>query len=250
MKNLLFGILLWTIGFVSAQNSQTEFENGNQLYQQEAYTKAITSYLKVVKGGLESSELYFNLGNAYYKTNQMAEAIYYYEKSLQLNAVNQDAIVNLAYANRSIIDSIKEVPKSTFEKFNDSVLSVLSYDNWSKVAVSLSLVAGLLWMVFFFSTQPGIKKLYFTLSVLLTIICFLSLGITVQQYQRTKSNVYAIVFSEEVSIKNEPRKNASEVFVLHEGTKLKVLDEVGEWQKIKISDGQIGWIDKKFIKKL
>lgn len=250
MKNLLFGILLWTIGFVSAQNSQTEFENGNKLYQQEAYTKAITSYLKVLKGGLESSDLYFNLGNAYYKTNQMAEAIYYYEKSLQLNPVNQDAIVNLEYANRSIIDSIKEVPKSTFEKFNDTVLSVLSYDNWSKVAVSLSLLAGLLWMVFFFSTQPGIKKLYFTLSIIITATCFLSLGITFQQYQRTKSNVYAIVFTEEVSIKNEPRKNASEVFVLHEGTKLKVLDEVGDWQKIKISDGQIGWIDKKFIKKL
>lgn len=250
MKNLLFGILVLTISFVSAQDSQNKFETGNQFYQQEEYNKAIAAYNNVLEQGLASSELYFNLGNSYYKSNQMANAIYYFEKSLQLDPANKDAAVNLAYANRSIIDSIKEVPKSAFEKFNDSVLSILSYDNWSKVAVTLSLISGVLWLIFFFSTQPVVKKLYFTVSLFLTVVCFISLGITVQQYQRVGNTVYAIIFSEEISIKNEPKDGASEVFVLHEGTKVKVLDEVGEWQKIKISDGQIGWIDKKYIKKL
>lgn len=250
MKNLIFGILLMTISFVSAQDSQTIFKEGNTQYQSEAYDKAIEAYEQVLGMGNESSELYFNLGNAYYKTNKMADAIYYYEKSLQLDIENKDAKLNLAYANRSIIDSIKEVPKSFFQKFNDNILSVFSYDNWSKVVVGLSLLGGLLWMLFFFSTQPALKKLYFTLSLLLTFSCMVSLAITIQQYQNHKNSEYAIVFSEEVSVISEPIKNASEVFVLHSGTKLKVLEKQGEWQKIKISDGQIGWIDKKVIKKL
>lgn len=250
MKNLIFGILLLTINFVSAQNSQNSFEEGNKEYQSEAYEKAIGAYEQVLQTGMESSELYFNLANAYYKTNKMADAIYYYEKALQLNPANEDARLNLAYANRSIIDSIKEVPKSVFQKFNENVLSILSYNNWSKVVVALSLFGGLFWMIFFFSTQPTAKKLYFTISIFLTFICVISLAITIQQYQNAKNTVYAIVFSEEVSVVNEPIENASEVFVLHSGTKLKVLGEQGKWQKIKISDGQIGWIAKKVIKKL
>lgn len=250
MKNLIFRILLLTISFVSAQDSQTNFTEGNKEYQAEEYAKAIKVYEQILETGMESSELYFNLGNAYYKINKMADAIYYYEKSLQLNPENNDATLNLAYANRSIIDSIKEVPKSVFQKFNDTILSVLSYDNWSKVAVTLSLLGGLFWMIFFFSTHPALKKLYFTVSLFLTFSCCISLVVTIQQYQRTKNTVFAIVFAEEVSITDAPTKNALEVFVLHSGTKLKVLDKDGAWQKIRISDGQIGWIDQKFIKKL
>lgn len=250
MKNLIFRILLLTISCVSAQNSQTIFNDGNKYYQTEEYDKAIEAYNQILETGLESAELYYNLANAYYKNNKMADAIYYYEKSLQLNPANKDAVVNLEYANRSIIDSIKKVPKSVFEKFNDNVLSILSYNNWSIVAVVLSLLGGLFWMIFFFSTQPAAKKFYFTVSLFLTFTCCVSLIITVQQYQTTKNTVYAIVFAEEASITNEPRENASEVFVLHSGTKIKVLDEVGSWKKIKISDGQIGWVDKKLVKNL
>ncbi|MDO6801046.1 tetratricopeptide repeat protein [Wenyingzhuangia sp. 1_MG-2023] len=250
MKNFIFGILWFTFSFVSAQDSQKLFEEANSQYQTEAYDLAIESYQNILDQGLESSEVYFNLGNSYYKTNQLAEAIYHYEKALKLDPSNKDANVNLEYANRGIIDSIKEVPKSLYEKLNKNILGIFSYNNWSKITVVTSLLAGLFWMIFFFSTQPGIKKVYFTMSIIVTLSCLTSFVITVQQYNRTKNTLFAIVFSEEVSIKNAPRDSASELFVLHEGTKLRVLDVVGDWQKIKIADGQVGWILKKFIKKL
>ncbi|WP_010135521.1 tetratricopeptide repeat protein [Ochrovirga pacifica] len=250
MKNFVFGVLMLVVGFVSAQNSQELFQEGNQYYQEENYLKAIQSYKNIVKKDEVSSELYFNLANAYYKINKMAEAIYYYEKALQLNPTNKDAQLNLAYANRGIIDSIKSVPKSVFEKLNDNLQTLLSYNQWALASVILSLTAGCIWILFFFSIKPATKKMFFTLSIIFTIACCGSLAITMQQYHYTKNTVYAIVFAEEVIIRNAPRETASEVFILHQGTKLKVLDEVGTWQKIKISDGQIGWVDKKLIKKL
>lgn len=248
MKNFVFGILVTFISFVNAQVSQNIFEKANKVYQTEDYSKAITLYQSVLDQGLASSELYFNLGNAYYKTNQMAAAIYHYEKALILNPSNQDAKINLSYANRSIIDSIKIIPKSIFEKFNDTVLSMFSYNSWAKIAVSLSLIAGLLWMLFFFTTQPAVKKLHFTLAIVFTFVCLVSLIITHRQYNRAVNTIYAIIFTDEVEVKNAPRKSANEIFTLHEGTKVKVLDKVGDWQKVKIADGQVGWLPKEVIK--
>ncbi|NIJ43828.1 tetratricopeptide (TPR) repeat protein [Wenyingzhuangia heitensis] len=248
MKNFIIGIFAMFISFVSAQESQNVFKEANNYYRAEDYTKAIKSYKAILEQGLESSEVYFNLGNAYYKTNKMAEAIYSFEKALVLNPSNQDAKTNLAYANRSIIDSIKTIPKSTLDKFNDNVLALLSYNTWAKIAVASSLLAGLVWMFFFFSTQPGVKKMFFTLGVIISITCFIGLGVASQQYIKTKNTVYAIVFSDEVSVKNAPRNSALEIFSLHQGTKLKVLDKVGNWHKVKIADGQVGWIPKESIK--
>lgn len=248
MKNLIFGILVVFISVVNAQEPQNIFEEANSQYQKEAYTEAIISYKKVIDQGLESAELYFNLGNSYYKANQIAEAIYNYEKALVLNPSFKDAKVNLAYANRSIIDSIKILPKSIFEKLNDAVFTFFSYNTWAKFAVGASLVSGVLWLLFFFSTQPGIKKTYFTLGIITTLLCLITLGITSQQYNYTTKIKQAIVFSDEVAVKNAPRENASEVFTLHEGTKIVILDEVGDWQKIKIADGQVGWLLKNNIK--
>jgi len=238
------------ISFVNAQEPQSVFKKANEQYQAESYKEAVMSYEHVLEQGFTSAEVYFNLGNAYYKTNRLANAIYAYEKALLLDPLHKDAQVNLNYANARIVDSIKTIPMSAFEKFNNTILAMFSYNGWAKIAVTFSLLAGLLWLFFFFSTQPGIKKLYFTLGVTFTIVCFVSLGIAYQQYFRVQNTVYAIVFSEEVSVKEAPRDSALEVFSLHEGTKLKVLDEVGDWRKVKITDGQEGWLSNKAIKPL
>lgn len=250
MKNFILGILLLTLGYVSAQTTQELFEQGNKQYQEEKYNEAIVLYQKVVSQGFESADLYFNLANAFYKSNNMAEAIYYYEKALMLDPTNTDVNVNLEYANRSIIDNIKTVPKSTFNKFNDAVLAIFPYNTWAIIAVSCSLLAGLFWMFFFFSTVPGIKKLYFTLGLFISVLCVASLAITAQQYNSVQNTTYAIVFVNQVEVKNAPRENATESFMLHEGTKVQIMDTVGDWKKIKIADGQVGWLSSEVIKKL
>ena len=250
MKNFVLGILLLTIGYVNAQTTQELFDQGNRLYQSEEYNGAIKAYQKVIHQGFESADLYYNMGNSYYKTNNMAEAIYHYEKALVLDPTNNDIKVNLEYANRSIIDNIKSVPKSTFEKFNDTVLAIFPYNTWAIIAVACSLLAGLIWMFFFFSTVPSVKKLYFTLGIILSSTCLTTLVITAHQYERSQNIHFAIVFATQVEVKNAPRESASETFMLHEGTKVQIMDAVGDWNKIKIIDGQVGWLHKKTIKKL
>lgn len=250
MKKFILGVLLLTIGCVNAQTTQELFEQGNKQYQEEKYDIAIKLYKEVVDKGFESVDLYFNMANTYYKTNHMAEAIYYYEKALIIDALNKDVKVNLEYAKRSIIDNIKSVPKSTFDKFNDTVLSFFSYDTWSKIAVATSLLAGVVWMLFFFSTIPNVKKSYFTLGLIACLTCFITLAITIHQYDRSQKVHYAIVFSDQVEVKNAPRESATENFTLHEGTKVQIMDRVGNWEKIKIEDGQVGWVLNENVKKL
>lgn len=250
MKNFILAILLLAIGTVQAKTPQEFFEQGNIQYQEEKYNEAIETYLKVINQGYESVEVYFNLANAYYKTNFTAEAIYFYEKALALDPAKIDVKVNLEYANRSIIDNIKAVPKSTFDKFNDLFLAVFPYDTWAILAVSCSLIAGLIWMLFFFSTQPSVKKLHFTLATITSLSCLIGLVITAQQYKRKQNTTYAIVFANQVEVKNAPRESATENFVLHEGTKVSVIDVIGDWEKIKLTDGQVGWISSQAIKKL
>ena len=250
MKNFVLGILLLTIGYTSAQSSQELFEQANKQYQSEEYNGAIKTYQKVINEGFESVDLYFNLGNAYYKTNNMAEAIYNYEEALKLDPNNNDVKVNLEYANRSIIDTIKAVPKSTFEKVNGAVLSIFSYNIWAKIAVTLSLLAGVIWMLFFFSTLPSVKKIYFSLAIIITFFCITTLTITTQQYQRAQTIHHGIVFVDKVEVKNAPRESALETFVLHEGTKVEIMDTVGDWNKVKIADGQVGWLPANRIKVL
>lgn len=248
MKNFVLAILVMFVSFVNAQEAQSVFKKANEQYQAESYKEAVTSYNSVLEKGFTSSEVYFNLGNAYFKTNQLAKAIYSYEKALFIDPSNKDAQVNLGYANDRIVDRIKTIPMSAFEKFNNTILALFSYNGWAKITVTCSLLAGLLWIFFFFSTQSGVKKMFFTLSVVISTCCFIGLGIAYQQYSRTQNTVNAIVFLEEVSVKEEPRDNALEVFSLHEGTKVKVLDRVGEWHKVKIVDGQVGWLSIKAFK--
>jgi len=223
---------------------------GNQAYQKENYTKALSVYQQVLSKGLTSSELYFNMANVHYKTNQIAKAIYYYEKALQLNPNNTDAKENLILANKKTIDSIKKVPRTFVSKFLNSVLTIYHYNTWAKITVITLLITTGIWLMFLFYTQTSLKKLFFTLGIVTSFLSLLSLGICHQQYKNTTTNVSAIIFTDRVEIKNAPRTSATNVFTLHLGTKILILDSVGQWKKVKIADGQIGWLPEKSIKQI
>ena len=153
-------------------------------------------------------------------------------------------------AKKNTIDSIKELPNSVFQKFNKNVLAYFTYNGWAKITVVFCLLATVFWMIFFFATQPGLKKMYFTCSVLLTVFTVLSLSISFQQFSYVSNLHQAIVFSNRVEVKNAPRDSGDQVFTLHLGTKVHLLDVVGDWHKIKIADGQVGWLPKKTIQEL
>jgi tetratricopeptide (TPR) repeat protein len=235
---------------VYSQNSEKLFAAGNGFYKKGKIELAIEAYRKIESQEIISSELYYNLGNCYYKLNKVGAAIFNYEKALQLDPLNEDAANNLIFAKRLTIDRIEELPKSVFEKFNENYLQKYSYNQWAVVSCGFSLLTALLFLLFYFSYASSRKRFFFTASVFSALFFIGAMVVTYNQYNFSKKEVYAIIFSEKTEVKNGPTLSSENIFTLHEGTKVKVLDEVDNWKKIKLVDGEIGWILSDEIKLL
>lgn len=249
MKQII-GLLLFVVASVQAQTVDTLFTKANELYKVEDFKSAIDIYKQIEEKGVASLELYYNLGNAYYKTNQVGPAIYYYEKALILNPKNEDVKNNLIFAKRLALDNIEELPKSVFQKLNQNVLQQLTYNQWALLVVFFSIAGSVFFLLYYFSYQSGKKRFFFTISSLSFILLALCFVITINQYAFAKNNLRAIVFAEESEVRNAPTLTAEEVFTIHEGTEVTVLDAVDDWKKIKLADGKLGWMISDEIKLL
>ncbi|MGB0891860.1 MAG: tetratricopeptide repeat protein [Flavobacteriaceae bacterium] len=246
----IFLLLLIISSSVTAQNVDSLFVSANNLYKNGKFEEAINQYKKIESKGLVSTELYYNLGNSYYKLNKVGPSIYYFEKALKTDPLNEDVINNMVFAKRLALDNIEELPQTVLQKFNKNYLQKLSYNKWAIVVIVFSILASLLFLLFYFAEVPSKKRFYFITSTVSFIFLFITLFITYNQYSFFKNNKEAIVFAEKTEVRNAPTLNSEEVFVLHEGTKVLVLDAVDNWKKIKIVDGKLGWIIANDIKLL
>jgi len=249
MKKILF-LLLIISNSITAQSVDSLFVSANNLYKDGKFEDAIEQYKKVASQNLVSSELYYNLANSYYKLNKVGPSIYYYEKALKLNPTNKDVKNNLVFAKRLALDNIEELPKTVLQRFNINFLQQLSFNQWAVVTVVFSILGSLLFLLFYFAEGSSKKRLYFTTSSISFLLLIASLFITYHQYNFSLNNKEAIVFAEKTTVRNAPTLNSEEVFTLHEGTKVFVLDGVDNWKKIKLADGKLGWIIADEIKLL
>jgi len=250
-KTLFFLCMLLSITAVVAQTSTAIlFEKANKSYKDGKYNEAIKLYQEIEAKDSVSSTLYYNIANSYYKLNSVANTIYYYEKALKLDPLNTDASNNLEFARRMTIDNIEELPKTFLQRLEANYIQKLSYNQWSSLAVFLSFLASILFLLFYVSSISNRKRIYFLTSILSFFLLAISVFISYNQYQKAIKTKTAIIFSSKVSVNNAPTLNSNEVFVLHEGTKVNILDALDNWKKIKLADGKIGWISANALKEL
>lgn len=239
------------LGYISfAQTADELFSKANDFYKNGQYTKAAQLYLIIEKSGLESDDLYFNLGNSYYKLNKVAPSIYYYEKALKINPMHEDASNNLAFAKRMTIDVIEDLPKTFFQRFSSNVIQKLTYNTWAILGVTASFLAALLFLLYYFSSSPKRKIFYFNITIFAVFVMTVSVIFAYSNYETTQKSRSAIIFASKSEIKNAPSLNSEPVFELHEGTKVTILDELSNWKKIKLADGKIGWVNVADIKEI
>lgn len=250
MKKLVFCFVVLFTVLSYSQTPEALFSKANSLYKNGNYSKAIDIYLSIEKQGLQSDELYYNLGNSYYKLNKVAPSIYYYEKALKINPLNEDAISNLAFAKRMTIDVIEELPKTFLQRFSANVILKYTFDTWAIIAVIASFLAVLLFLLYYFSSGSKTKLLFFNTSILAVFIMVISASFAFKNYDIVKNTKIAIIFKDKVDVKNAPTSTSDEVFELHEGTKVQILDELDNWKKIKLADGKIGWTISNNLKEI
>lgn len=246
MKNLLYIVLLTTQVFFA----QSGFENGNALYQKGKYQEAITAYESIFRTKKQSAELYFNIGNCYYKLNKVAPAIYNYEKALLLNPNDTEIQNNLKFAQKLQIDDIKTVEKVGFNKLIQDFTNTFHYNTWGGIAVGLSLLFLLFFVGYYFSQITVSKRVFFFGMFFVMLLLVVSVAAAIFEKNQYNNDQPAIVFSEVVSVKSEPKNGTTDAFVIHEGTKVYVIESLDNWDKIQLTDGTEGWIQKTAIKEV
>ena len=247
MRSIVF-ILIYGLGFLGLSQNNKHFDAANTLYNEGKYTDAIDKYESILKSGEHSAELYFNLANAHYKLNNIAPSVYYYEKALLLNPNDPDIENNLAYAQNMTIDAIDEAPQVGFARIINNVVKTFDADVWSKIAIASVLVFVLLFLMYHFSYATSRKRIAFVISILSLFFACFSVVMAFQKESLDSKDNPAIVFAQESRVKAEANKTSEEVFRLHEGTKVQVLESYKDWRKIQLSDNSTGWIPSADIK--
>ena len=249
MKKIVYILILLTGLLASAQNKAL-FDSATKAYNAGKYQTAVDDYLEILDTGHHSAELYYNLGNAYYKMNSIAPSIYYYEKALLLAPNDAEIKNNLGYAQNMTLDAIDTLPETGFAKIYNSVLGFFSFDQWAYTAVVFMILFVLLYIAFYYFRYASRKRLSFILSIICIFFATVAIIFAYLEYDAYQAERFAIIFSKESSVKLEPNLKSQEAFELHEGTKVNVLDELDSWKKIKIADGTIGWIPAEDLKLL
>ncbi len=243
--SILFGLLLGLLG--NAQN-EALFNQATEAYNNGEYEKAIEAYDSILQNNEHSAALYYNLGNAYYKLNKIPESIYYYEKSLLLNPVDQEVKTNLAYAQNMTLDAIDTLPQTGFSRIYKSITSKLTFDQWAYASILCMVLFVVLYIVFYYNQYSTKKRLAFIGSLIALFICVVFIIFAAIEFNSFNTDNPAIIFADEVAISSEPNETSDEVFVLHSGTKVNVLESLNNYVRIRLSDGKTGWMPEKDLK--
>lgn len=218
------------------------FEEGNAAYNEGNYDQALTFYNSVVESGMESADLYYNMGNTYYKMKDYPKSILYYEKALKLDPSNEDIKTNLEIANLAIVDKINPIPQSFIAKWWNNLGSAFSVDGWAWISIVSFALLLLCLFLFLMSRRMGLRKTGFFVGML-TVICLgLSLFFAFNRQKDMRFQEEAIIMTPTALVKSSPSENSVDLFVLHEGSKVRVMDGANGWNKIKIADGSVGWL--------
>lgn len=228
---------------VTKNNADTEYQKGN-------YQQAIRDYEEILKNG-ESAEIYFNLGNAYYRTDNITKAVLNYERARLLSPGDDDINFNLQFARSKTIDKITPQSEMFFVTWYKSLVNFTSVDNWAKTGILCIVMALLLVLLYLFGPQLMLRKVGFFGGLAFFVIFLLSNLFAFQQKQALDNRTGAIIISPSVNIKKTPAKNSADQFVLHEGTRVDIIDKgMTDWRCIRVGDGREGWIETKAIEEI
>ena len=251
ISKFLLVVVTFLLSFTTyAQQTELLFKAGNEHYAQGRFQEAIDAYKRILDQKVESAAVYFNLANAHYKLNNVAPTVYYYEKALQLAPADPDIRNNAAFAENMKIDAIEPLPKNTLQEWTNSVIKLFTIDGWAKAAILCIILFVLAFLGYYFAYSTIKKRLFFTASILVLILGILSVSFAYTAFAKAQQDNPAIVFTPEVEVKSEPNLSSTLAFTLHEGTKVFVLEETDEWNRIKLIDGKTGWIPKGDIRLL
>lgn len=243
MKRIFLFLLLIHSGFAFSVDPSEVFAEADKAYIKGDYKTAVIKYEQILSDNkVCNTELYYNLGNAYFKLTDYPNAILNYERALKQKPNDQDIRFNISIANTRIEDKIEVVPEMFYKRWFVTFREMGSANTWGFLFISMLWICAGCFFFYVLGKSLFIRKLGFYSGLVLMLTSFVVLGLGISIYNQQTNHNQAIVFSGSVPVKSSPVESGTSLFVIHAGTKVSLIDELGDWVKIQLADGNEGWL--------
>lgn len=235
---------------LSAFSQTVSIKQANELYKKGNYQEAAQQYENIIANKGVAPELFYNLGNAYYKTSEIGRSILNYERALRLSPTYDDARFNLEIAQLKVVDNIVQAPTFFLGRWIENLIKLLSSNQWIVISIT-GFIFGLIFIfLFIFGSTRQMRKNSFYVGSVLMIISLITVIFSGVRKDQLLNHNEAIVMSGVVTVKSSPDKSGTDLFQLHEGTKVSIKSTLGGWTEIKLGNGNIGWVENPNIEKI
>jgi tetratricopeptide (TPR) repeat protein len=247
ISRLLSGLLLITCltAVLSAQpegGAHRLFDEGSILYQQEDFASALDKFHQIGELGLESPALYFNLGNTYYKLDRVGKSILYYERALRLDPKDEDVLANLVIANQATVDKITPPPEFALAAWLRWALYLFPVSTLLRSLAIFYLALGAFAVILITTGESALGSLIKKAALVTLVALLVTAVLFLAQWQDSRNRIEAIVMAEELPAMDAPGNGGTELFSIHEGTKVRIDQTSNGWIEIVLPDGKIGWV--------
>lgn len=215
---------------------------GRACYENGSWGEAVNAWSAIAGSGVQNAELYYNIGNACYKLSDYAGAVLNFERALKQDPSFSDARYNLEFVNSLLTDRIESVPEFFLKTWYRKLSWMFRSGVWAVLGILFFAVFLTLILIFLLSGRTGVKKACFFSSIPVLVLCILMISLSFYQKSISESDERAVVMSAVSSVKSAPGESSVDLFVLHEGTVVTVLETVGNWINVELSDGRQGWM--------
>lgn len=263
MKKIGFNILLLFISVMAfAQTDSTQVNTeliqapvpviskaqADSAYINNDFASAVYLYENILANQGESADVYYNLGNSYYKMDNIAKAILNYEKALLLNPGNGDIRFNLELAQSKTVDKVTPMSEMFFITWTKSLINTMNEKGWARMGITTFIIMLVALALYFFSKKIALKKTGFMVAVIMLLVCIVSNIFASSQKTDAQNHDTAIIMAPSVTVKSTPNEGGTELFILHEGRKVNIKDNtMREWKEIQLEDGNAGWVPASVI---
>lgn len=234
----------------SSNNPDELWQIANTAYNAGNYAQAEECYTRIVEQGLHSAALYYNLANAHFKQDELGKAMLYYNRALRLRPNDEDIRHNLEYAEQSTKDSIEEIPEFFLKTWIKSLRGALSCTAWSILSLLMLVAALACGLLYLLAQRLSLRKIGFYLMAVTALLFVVTTAFAWSERNMLVERSEAIIMNSAVSIKSSPDRSATELFVLHEGTKVTIGETIDGWAEVRIADGRKGWIEQERIERI